>query len=260
MGGQSAARLLAVSSRIKVVVNLDGSYNPKTPAKPIGRPLMMIGNPRQQPAAVPMRRCGAGSHSPPFPARMQQFAGPRALRGEGRRKAKQVEADPRFAGFVAERGDALLRYGYVLAGNPHDAADLVQEALLKLRAAWPRIRAKDNPESYVRTVMARSHIATWRLRRHEVLAWDLPERGYQDALADGDEQAMWVALAGLPRKQRAVLVLRYYEGLSDVEIAATLGISRGTVRSQASRALGKLRDAAPAGVREDVWTEQGGRR
>ncbi|GAA3591418.1 SigE family RNA polymerase sigma factor [Nonomuraea rosea] len=156
-----------------------------------------------------------------------------------------MEADPRFAEFVAERGDALLRYGYVLAGNPHDAADLVQEALLKMRAAWPRLRRKENPESYARTTMARLHIAAWRLRRREQLAWDLPELEHHDRLPGGDEQRMWQALAGLPRKQRAVLVLRYYEQLGDAEIAAVLGISRGTVRSQAARALDKLRSTVP---------------
>ncbi|GAA2279089.1 SigE family RNA polymerase sigma factor [Nonomuraea roseoviolacea subsp. roseoviolacea] len=157
-----------------------------------------------------------------------------------------MDADSRFAEFVAERGDALLRYGYMLAGNPHDAADLVQEALLKVRAAWPRLRSKENPEGYARTTMARLHIATWRLRRRELLAWDLPELEHHDRLSGGDERRMWQALAGLPRKQRAVLVLRYYEQLDDAEIAAVLGISRGTVRSQAARALDKLRAAVPA--------------
>ncbi|NUW40094.1 SigE family RNA polymerase sigma factor [Nonomuraea rhodomycinica] len=157
-----------------------------------------------------------------------------------------MEADTRFAEFVAERGDALLRYGYMLAGNPHDAADLTQEALLKLRGAWPRLRHKDSPESYARTTMARLHIATWRLRRRELLAWELPELEHHDRLPGGDERRMWQALAGLPRKQRAVLVLRYYEQLDDAEIAAVLGISRGTVRSQAARALDKLRAAIPS--------------
>ncbi|MFI7124693.1 SigE family RNA polymerase sigma factor [Nonomuraea sp. NPDC050153] len=157
-----------------------------------------------------------------------------------------MEGDPRFAEFVAERGDALMRYGFVLAGNPHDAADLVQEALLKLRGAWPRLRLKENPESYARTTMARLHIASWRLRRRELLAWDLPEGEHHDLLPSGDERRMWQALAGLPRKQRAVLVLRYYEQLDDAEIATVLGISRGTVRSQAARALDKLRVALPS--------------
>ncbi|GAA4509453.1 SigE family RNA polymerase sigma factor [Nonomuraea ferruginea] len=160
-------------------------------------------------------------------------------------RLEQVDGDARFAEFVAERGEALMRYGYVLAGNPHDAADLVQEALLKVRAAWPRLRSKDNPESYARTTMARLHIAAWRRRRREQLTWEPPDREHRDALPSGDERAMWLALSGLPRKQRAVLVLRYYEQLDDAEIAKVLGVSRGTVRSQASRALDKLRAAVP---------------
>ncbi|MET7459489.1 SigE family RNA polymerase sigma factor [Nonomuraea sp. NPDC005501] len=156
-----------------------------------------------------------------------------------------MDQDSRFAEFVAERGDALLRYGYVLAGNPHDAADLVQEALVKLRGSWARVRLKDNPESYARTTMARLHIRAWRSRRREHLAWDPPERAHHDTLPSGDEQRLWHALAGLPRRQRAVLVLRYYEQLTDEEIAAVLGVSRGTVRSQAARALAKLRSTLP---------------
>ncbi|MGW0481961.1 SigE family RNA polymerase sigma factor [Nonomuraea sp. NPDC003214] len=157
-----------------------------------------------------------------------------------------MDEESKFAEFVARRGDALMRYGYVLTGNPHDAADLVQEALLKMRAAWPGLRSKDNPESYARTTMARLHIAAWRLRRREQVMWQPPDREHHDTLPGGDEQALWQALAGLPRKQRAVLVLRYYEQLSDAEIAETLGVSRVTVRSQAHRALAKLRATVPA--------------
>ena len=148
-----------------------------------------------------------------------------------------------FEDFVGARADALMRYAYVLTGNPHDAADLLQESLVRVRAAWPGIVNKREPEGYVRTAMARLHISVWRGRRRERLMPELPERGYHDdALerADGDD-GLWLALSGLPRKQRAVLVLRYYESLSDAEIADMLGISRGTVRSQASRALDKLR-------------------
>ncbi|NRQ38115.1 SigE family RNA polymerase sigma factor [Nonomuraea sp. NN258] len=151
--------------------------------------------------------------------------------------------DPRFAEFVAERADALLRYGYVLSGNPHDAADLTQEALIRLHRAWPRVRRKQDPESYTRMIMARLHIGVWRRRRREHLAWDLPERGRLDTLPSDVEQGLWQALEGLPRKQRAVLVLRYYEELTDEEIAGVLGISRGTVRSHASLGLSKLRSA-----------------
>ncbi|MEV6156344.1 SigE family RNA polymerase sigma factor [Nonomuraea sp. NPDC052129] len=151
----------------------------------------------------------------------------------------------RFEDFVAERADALLRYGYLLSGNPHDAADLTQEALIRLHRAWPRVRQKQAPESYTRMIMARLHISVWRMRRRERLDWALPETAQLDVLPSGIEQDLWQALAGLPRKQRAVLVLRYYEDLADEEIAGVLGISRGTVRSHASLGLAKLRSTVP---------------
>ncbi|MEU8251979.1 SigE family RNA polymerase sigma factor [Nonomuraea sp. NPDC048916] len=143
-----------------------------------------------------------------------------------------------FEDFVRARGSALLRYGYVLSGNADDAADLVQEALLRLSDTWDRVRNKDSPEAYVRTTMARQHISWWRRRRREQLTDDVPEGSYTDSHSFGE---LWKELATLPRKQRAVLVLRYYEDLSDQEIAEILGISRGTVRSQAFRALATLR-------------------
>lgn len=149
-----------------------------------------------------------------------------------------------FEEFVNARSRALLRYGYVLTGgDPHSAADLLQEGLVRLRGAWSRVRNKHDPERYVRTTMARLHVSIWRRRRRESLMGEVPERGYTDQRLDhahGDA-GLWQAVATLPRRQRAVLVLRYYEELSDAEIAAALGVSTGTVRSQASRALGKLR-------------------
>ncbi len=156
-----------------------------------------------------------------------------------------MDDESRFADFVAERADALLRYGYVLSGDPHDAADLTQEALVRLHRAWSRVRRKHDPENYTRMIMARLHIGTWRLRRRERLTWDLPERVHLDVPPSDVEQGLWRALEGLPRKQRAVLVLRYYEQLTDVEIADVLGISRGTVRSHASLGLNRLRSAVP---------------
>jgi len=148
-----------------------------------------------------------------------------------------------FEEFVGARADALMRYAYVLTGDPHDAADLLQESLVRVRGAWHGIVNKHEPEGYVRTTMTRLHISVWRGRRRERLMPEPPDRGYDDdalARAEGDD-GLWQALGGLPRRQRAVLVLRYYESLTDPEIADVLGISRGTVRSQASRALEKLR-------------------
>ncbi|MEJ3742892.1 SigE family RNA polymerase sigma factor [Actinomycetes bacterium KLBMP 9797] len=158
-----------------------------------------------------------------------------------------------FEDYVRARSAALLRYGYVLTGNPHDAADLVQEALARLGSAWSRVRRKEAPEAYVRTTMARLHAGRWRRLRRERPVEDVPERGYADAgISRAEaESGLWRALACLPRRQRAVLVLRYYEHLSDEEIAGLLGVSRGTVRSQAARALDKLRaNWAPANAPE----------
>jgi RNA polymerase sigma-70 factor (sigma-E family) len=150
-----------------------------------------------------------------------------------------------FEVFVRERSAALLRYAYVLTGNRDDAADLTQEALARLGQSWHRVTS-DDPEGYVRTTMARLHVSWWRRRRREHLVDAVPERGYADegiARAGGDV-GLWRALVALPPRQRVVLVLRYYEQRSDEEIAALLGISRGTVRSQAARGLDKLRAAA----------------
>src|SRR5688500_14866694 len=115
-------------------------------SSPTPRPLSkaLLAPRRLVPDGPPATGSGGGRTAAPSPRAMQQFARQVHLRGDmDDERRRQLEADPRFAGFVAERGDALLRYGYVLAGNPHDAADLVQEALLKLRASWPRLRAKD---------------------------------------------------------------------------------------------------------------------
>ncbi|MGW0801608.1 SigE family RNA polymerase sigma factor [Nonomuraea sp. NPDC002799] len=155
-----------------------------------------------------------------------------------------MQDDSLFEQYVAERADGLLRYGYVLTGNPHDAADLVQEALVRLRGSWERVRRKQDADGYARTTMARLHINAWRRRRREHVTAAPPDRSYEDVPYEGS--GLWDALATLPRRQRAVLVLRYYEQLTDAEIAAVLGVSRGTVRSQASRALDKLRGDLPA--------------
>ncbi|AQZ67004.1 RNA polymerase ECF sigma factor [[Actinomadura] parvosata subsp. kistnae] len=156
-----------------------------------------------------------------------------------------MDDDSRFTEFVAERANALLRYGFALSGNPHDAADLTQEALVRLHRAWPRVRRKEDPERYTKVIMARLHISVWRRRRREQLAWALPETPLHDVLPSDGDQELWQALSGLPRKQRAVLVLRFYEQLPDAEIADVLGISQGTVRSHASLGLARLRTLIP---------------
>lgn len=151
--------------------------------------------------------------------------------------------DEAFEAFVNERSRALLRYGFLLAGEPHTAADLVQEALLRLRDAWERDRGREYPEAYVRTTMYRLHVSWWRRLRREHLSESVPDRPVRDPglTRVEDDTGLWQAMQTLGRRQRAVLVLRYYEGFDDDRIAELLGISRVTVRTQALRALRTLR-------------------
>jgi RNA polymerase sigma-70 factor (sigma-E family) len=151
-----------------------------------------------------------------------------------------------LADFIRNRAVTLYRYGYLLTGNHHDAEDLVQDALIRLRAHWPRVTRKEDPSAYVRTTMTRLNISKWRRRRRELLTSAVPEKAVLDPGLDrvdatDEAERVWAAIVALPPKQRAVLVLRFYESLTDEEIAATLGVSRSTIRSQTSRALHKLR-------------------
>jgi RNA polymerase sigma-70 factor (sigma-E family) len=155
-----------------------------------------------------------------------------------------------FDAFVRARHPALLRYGNLLTGDPHSAADLVQDALERTGLAWGRVR-QDDPEGYVRRVMVNRHISVWRRVRRERLVADAPESAYA-AGAPHVEDAMWLALGTLARRQRAVLVLRYYEDLSEAEIARVLGCAPGTVKSQAAKGLASLRAALHD--KEATWT------
>lgn len=147
-----------------------------------------------------------------------------------------------FEEYVAARRAALLRTAYLLTGNAHDAEDLVQAALLNVVPKWGRIAA--NPEPYVRKVLARESITRWRRRRwREVHTDRLP-----DAPTEGpgtDRVALREALTRLAPRQRAVVVLRYYEDLTERQTAQLLDISVGTVKSQAHDALARLRELVP---------------
>lgn len=157
-----------------------------------------------------------------------------------------------FRGYVAARSPALLRTAYLLTGNRTDAEDLLQTALAKTYLAWGRIREREAVDGYVRRVMVNTQTSWWRRRKvAEYPTTDLPERtdprSATDDLALHD--ALWSALAALPARQRAMVVLRYYEDLSEAETAQVLGVSVGTVKSTTSRALVKLRDSS--GLRDD---------
>jgi RNA polymerase sigma-70 factor (sigma-E family) len=160
------------------------------------------------------------------------------------------QARERFDAYVGARSAALLRTAYLLTGNRADAEDLLQTTLAKTYLSWDRIRDRDALDGYVRRVMVNTQNSFWRRKRPEALYDDVPERAGRDAHADADlHDALWKALRGLSNKQRAMVVLRYYEDLSEAETAALLGISVGTVKSTTSRALAALRQ--DASLRDD---------
>lgn len=147
-----------------------------------------------------------------------------------------------FAEFARVALPGLLRYGHALTGNPHDAADLVQTVLEKVGSRWPRItRNCQDPRAYVRKAMANTHVSRWRRGRRETLLADFPDVPAQEQHDRLEDEPVWQALQELPPKQRAVVVLRYYEELSEAEIAASLGVSCGTIKSQTSKAMANLR-------------------
>ena len=156
-----------------------------------------------------------------------------------------------FPAYVAARHAALLRMAYLVTGDRHDAEDLLQTALAKTYLAWDRIEDKCAADAYVRRVLINTHTSWWRRRKvDEYPTDDVPEpRTGHDAMADWDRRAaLWAALGRLPRRQRAMVVLRFYEGLTEAETARTLGVAVGTVKSTVSRALEKLRQ--DAGLRD----------
>ena len=150
------------------------------------------------------------------------------------------EAPPEFDEFVRARHVALLRFAHVLCGDAYLAADLVQDALERTGLAWRRLRSAD-PEAYVRRVIVNTFINGVRRRRRERLVAQPPDTAYHEP--ESRDDAMWRLLTTLPPRQRAVVVLRFYADLSEVEIAAILGCTVGTVKSTSSRALAKLRTA-----------------
>jgi RNA polymerase sigma-70 factor (sigma-E family) len=149
---------------------------------------------------------------------------------------------PDFAVWVAARQRSLFRTAWLLTGDTVTAEDLVQTALLRCWPKWARIRRMDDIDSYVRRVITNTYLS-WRGRRWhgEVPTSTLPDLAAA-ALPDLDDQfVLLVALSRLPRRQRAVVVLRFADDLSEAQTAAALGCSVGTVKSQASRAIKTLR-------------------
>jgi RNA polymerase sigma-70 factor (sigma-E family) len=155
------------------------------------------------------------------------------------------DAEARFCEFVAARQQALLRTAYLLTSELHSAEDLVQISLAKAYLAWDRLREPQAVEAYVRKIMVNEHTSWWRRawRRNERSTDELPEPpSVEDDPATFERRdEMWELVQTLPPKQRAAVVLRYYEDMSEAETARVLGCSVGTVKSQTHRALSALR-------------------
>lgn len=156
----------------------------------------------------------------------------------------QAEQEDRFQEFVRARWSHLVRTAYLLTGDAHLAEDLTQTALAKAYRSWRRVSGSDNPEAYVRRMLVTCNSDRFRKRRVKESLTDAPPEvaGRDEAVARVDERGVLLgALAGLPPRQRAVVVMRYWEDLSELEVAEVLGCSQGTVKSQASKGLAKLR-------------------
>ena len=152
------------------------------------------------------------------------------------------EFDDEFADFVTRWSPALLRVAFLLTSDRGEAEDLLQTALLKTSRHWGRLADREAVYAYVRRVLVTTH-TSWRRRRrvHEVLIDRLPEPASGGSTELEPGRALQ-ALEQLPRQMRAVVVLRYYEGLTEAETADALGCSLGSVKSQASRGLARLRE------------------
>jgi RNA polymerase sigma-70 factor (sigma-E family) len=154
-----------------------------------------------------------------------------------------VSAVTDFDEFVASRSTGLLRTAYLLTRDHALAEDLLQTALTKAWFAWSRI--EDRPEPYVRKILVNTYASWWRRKWNGEQAFAEPPE-QQDPAPSGHEgaeqrQDLWEAMGRLPRRQRAVVVLRFVEDLSEAETARVLGVSLGTIKSQTSKALAKLR-------------------
>ncbi|NUP50137.1 MAG: SigE family RNA polymerase sigma factor [Catenulispora sp.] len=164
----------------------------------------------------------------------------------GRRTTEQADvgdADADFQDYVAARWPGLVRTAYLLTGDQFLAEDLAQTTLTSVYASWRRVRRVEDVDAYVRRVLINANAGRFRKRRvvEHLVAAPQDDRAHAPHEPIAQRSALMAALSELPPRQRAVVVLRYWEDLSEQEVAAVLGCSTGTVKSQASKALARLR-------------------
>jgi RNA polymerase sigma-70 factor (sigma-E family) len=155
-----------------------------------------------------------------------------------------------FRAYVQARLPWMSRIAFLLTGNHHAAEDLLQNALIKVAANWAKVAAADQQDAYVRRLLYNEHVSGWRRAKHaqfETSTDEVPERRFsRDEVSNSLRRIMLEqALAKLAPKQRAVIVLRYFEDLDEAATAQALGCSIGNVKSQSSRAIDRLRVIAP---------------
>jgi len=163
--------------------------------------------------------------------------------------------DDDFDTFFRMRSPALLRAAYLLTGDRHLAEDLVQEALARTHRVWSRLVAEGSPEAYARRVMYNLQVSRWRRKKFAEVRTDrMPEgRSHRDEAGDAvNRLALRKALGMLPVRQRAAVILRYFEDRSEAETAEILGCRVGTVKSHLSRALARLRVQLPGLIDADT--------
>ena len=174
-------------------------------------------------------------------------------------------SDLDYEGFVAGQWTGLYRTAFLMTGDHQRAEDVVQTALMKVYLAWPRVAAMKHPEAYTRTIMLNQLISWWRRRSSTESPTLTLVEPVQPAFDDRVVQAraIWSHVLSLPPRQRAVVVLRYYEDRSETEIAAILGISTGSVKTHSHHALARLRSRLSESVGDALvdggWDERTGR-
>ena len=175
--------------------------------------------------------------------------------------AADADIDGEFQAYMAARWPVLVRTAFLLTGDRFLAEDLAQTALTRVYASWRRVRRADDVDAYVRRVLVNANAGRFRKRRvaEQLVAVPADGRSHVPHEPIAQRSALMAALAELPVRQRAVVVLRYWEDLPEREVAAVLGCSVGTVKSQASKALARLRTSAVLVDRDWMLAESGGR-
>lgn len=167
---------------------------------------------------------------------------------------RRTADDDAFTAFVARSWHHHLKVARLLTGDPHRAEELLQDCLAKLYPRWRRLSRQGSPEAYLRRMLVNGNVTWWRRRKRENLVAEPPDRADPLAAPAEPYEELRRALLALAPRQRAVVVLRHYADLRESDVAAAMGCSVGTVKSQNARALARLRALLPAPTDQGATT------